>query len=555
MFMDKPWLSEYPPGALTDIDPSQYSSLVQMYEEACKTYQGRPAFSCHFFSLSYEKIYQLSSDFAAFLQHELKLVPGDRFAIQLPNLLQYPVVLFGALQAGLTVVNLNPLYTTRELEEVLEDAKPKAMVVLENFASKLQDIYQQTSLQHIIVTAVGDLYPFVKKQLVNFVVRHVKRTVPAWSIAPALCLSDALRQGESYTLLPVRLDAECLAFLQYTGGTTGHPKGVMLSHRNIIANLLQAKAWIGQDLRGGQEVMITALPLYHIFALLANLFLFVMLGGLNVLIPNPRDLKDFLNVLAKTPFTGITGVNTLYDALLHQKSFHELDFSHLRVAIAGGMSLQQKVAEQWQQVTGKPIVEGYGLSETSPLVTLNPLQQTGFTGSIGLPVASTEVKICSEQGETLGVRDIGEICVRGPQVMQGYWQNEHATQLALDDEGWFKTGDIAYCDERGYFYIVDRLKDIIVVSGFNVYPAEVENIIMELAPVREVAAVGVNSEQSGEQIKVYIVLNEGDLLTEDEVKAHCTQQLTAYKQPKIIEFIDELPKTVVGKVLRRALRE
>ncbi|ODN42110.1 AMP-binding protein [Piscirickettsia litoralis] len=553
--MDKPWLSEYPPGALTEIDPSQYASLVQMYEEACQKYSDCPAFSCHFSALSYSKMHQLSTQFAAFLQQELKLVPGDRFAIQLPNLLQYPVVLFGALQAGLTAVNLNPLYTARELEEILQDAEPKALIVLENFACNVEKAKQGTTVEHVIVTSVGELYPFVKKHLVNFVVRHVKRVVPSWSINNVIWLSDALNRGSNYTLSPVAEDANRLAFLQYTGGTTGRPKGVMLSHRNMIANLLQAQTWITQDLREGQEVMITALPLYHIFALLANLFLFTMIGGLNVLIPNPRDLKDFLNILSKTSFTGIAGVNTLYDALLHHKSFQELDFSNLRVAIAGGMSLQQKVAEQWQQVTGLPIVEGYGLSETSPLVTLNPLKQSGFTGSIGLPVASTEVKICNEEGEALAVREIGEICVRGPQVMQGYWRNEKATRATLDAEGWLKTGDIAYFDERGYFYIVDRLKDIIVVSGFNVYPAEVENIIMELGPVREVAAIGVSSERSGEQIKVYIVLNEGQSLSEAEVKEHCTKQLTAYKQPKIIEFIEELPKTVVGKVLRRALRD
>ena len=554
MSNERPWLDHYPDGVPAQIDLDAYASVVAVLEEAFERFKDRPAFASFGKKLSYGEIDAMSARFAGYLTGELKLVKGDRIAIMMPNVLQYPVALFGALRAGLVVVNTNPLYTARELKHQLEDSGAKAIVVLDNFAATVQQVVAETHVQHIVTTGVGDLLGGLKGILVNTVAKHVKKMVPAFDLPQAVRFADALDRGARHALPKVTLNHQDLAFLQYTGGTTGVAKGAMLSHGNMVANMLQAGVWIGQNAKPGEEVIITALPLYHIFSLTANCFVFTRLGGLSWLITNPRDMPGFVKELAKSNFTAITGVNTLFNGLLNTPGFAELDFSRLHLSLGGGMAVQRAVADRWKKVTGCTLAEAYGLTETAPAVCINPLDLKAYNGSIGLPIPSTDVAIWSEENQPLPLGEVGELMVHGPQVMQGYWQRPDETAKVLTADGWLHTGDIARMDANGYVYIVDRKKDMILVSGFNVYPNEVEDIVMQHPGVSEVAAVGVPDEHSGEVVKIFVV-RKNPALTEDELKEFCRENLTGYKRPKFIEFRSDLPKTNVGKILRRELRD
>ena len=548
------WLSSYPQGIPAEIDINQYSSVVAVLEEACNQYRQRPAFHSMGKTISYDEVDQLSARFASYLLNVLKLKKGDRVALMLPNVLQYPVAIFGVLRAGLTVVNTNPMYTARELKHQLNDSGAAAIVVLDNFACTLSSVLKETSVRHVLTTAVGDLLGFPKSMVVNFVARYIKKMVPDYQISGAVRFVDALAAGARAPAPKVDIGHEDIAFLQYTGGTTGVAKGAILTHRNLVANMLQAGVWIGRNAKRGEEIIITALPLYHIFALTANGLVFMRLGGLSILIANPRDMKGFVEELGKHKFTAITGVNTLFNGLLNTKGFSDLDFSTMHLSLGGGMAVQRAVAERWQKVTGCTLVEAYGLTETSPAVCMNPLDNTEYNGSIGLPISSTNVVLLDDDGASVPAGKPGELCVKGPQVMRGYWQRPEETAQVIDQAGWLHTGDIATMDEKGFFYIVDRKKDMILVSGFNVYPNEIEDVIATHPGVLEVAAVGVPDDKSGEAVKVVIVKRD-PALTAESVKAHCREQLTGYKQPKIVEFRDSLPKTNVGKILRRELRD
>ena len=552
--MEKLWLKQYPAGVPPQIDADRYSSLKQVFEEHCAKYAQLPAFVNMGVTLSYAELDRLSARFGAWLQKERGFKHGDRVAIMMPNLLQYPVVLFGVLRAGMTVVNVNPLYTARELEHQLRDSGARGIVILENFAHTLQDVKGCPALDTVVTTQIGDLFPAPKRALVNFVVKRVKKMVPPFALPGRVPLRDALAAGAPHALEPVTLGHQDIAFLQYTGGTTGVSKGAVLTHGNMCANVLQASAWLGEGLEAGQEVVITALPLYHIFSLTANCMVFMTLGGKNVLITNPRDMHDFVKTLRKHPFSVITGVNTLFNGLLHAQGFEELDFKPLKLALGGGMAVQRAVAEQWKKVTGRPIVEAYGLTETSPAACINPLDLTDYNGSIGMPIPSTDLSIRDDDGKELGVGQVGELCFKGPQVMRGYWNQPEETAKVLSKDGWLRTGDMGKVDERGFVFIVDRKKDMILVSGFNVYPNEVEDVAMMHPGVRECAAVGVPDVHSGEVVKLFVVRKDPNL-TAEELIAHCHKYLTGYKVPKHIEFRNELPKSNVGKILRRELRE
>ena len=554
MSNERPWLEHYPEGVPAQIDLNTYASVVAVLEEAFARFKDRPAFASFGKTLSYGEIDAMSAKFAGYLTGELKLAKGDRIAIMMPNVLQYPVALFGALRAGLVVVNTNPLYTARELKHQLEDSGAKAIVVLDNFAATLEQIVAETGVRHIVTTGVGDLLGGLKGVLVNTVAKHVKKMVPAFELPQAVRFGDALARGARHAMAPVTLGHDDLAFLQYTGGTTGVAKGAMLSHGNMIANMLQAGVWIGQNAKPGEEVIITALPLYHIFSLTANCLVFTRLGGLSWLITNPRDMPGFVKELRKSGFTAITGVNTLFNGLLNTPGFAELDFSRLHLSLGGGMAVQRAVADRWKKVTGCTLAEAYGLTETAPAVCINPLDLKEYNGSIGLPIPSTDVAIWSEDNQPLPLGEVGELMVRGPQVMQGYWQRPDETARVLGPDGWLHTGDIAKMDANGYVYIVDRKKDMILVSGFNVYPNEVEDTVMQHPGVSEVAAVGVPDEHSGEVVKLFVVRKDPSL-TEDALKAFCRENLTGYKRPRYIEFRTELPKSNVGKILRRELRD
>ncbi|MFB1015881.1 MAG: long-chain-fatty-acid--CoA ligase FadD [Alteromonadaceae bacterium] len=551
--MDKIWLEKsYPPGVPFDIDPDKYASLVDMFNKYTQVYSERTAFINMGAEISYTELAEQSQAFAAYLQQELGLVKGDKFAIMIPNTLQYPIALFGALIAGLTVVNVNPLYTARELEHQLKDSGAKAIVIIENFAHTLESIINKTPIEHVVLTSLGDRLGLVKGTLVNTVVKYVKKMVPAFNLPKTVRFNAVLAKGKNMTFSPVVLKGEDLAFLQYTGGTTGVSKGAMLSHRNMVANLEQAKAAIKPLLEEGNELVVTALPLYHIFALTANCLTFITLGGTNLLITNPRDMPAFIKELAKYPFTAITGVNTLFNGLLNTVGFKDLDFSHLRMAMGGGMAVQRPVAERWQQVTSIELLEGYGLTECSPLVTLSPYNQEVYNGSIGLPASSTDIRIVKDDGTDAQIGEEGEMWVKGPQVMVGYYNRQEATDEILKD-GWLATGDVATMDEGGFFKIVDRKKDMIIVSGFNVFPNEIEEVVMMHEGVLEVAAIGVPNDFSGELVKIFVVKKD-ESLDEKSLIDHCRKNLTNYKVPKLIEFRDELPKTNVGKILRRELR-
>jgi long-chain acyl-CoA synthetase len=554
--LDKPWIQSYLPGTPAEIDLGDGATLVSIFEASAARFADRPAFFCMGRSLSYGELDRMSAEFAAWLSKDLGLARGARVAIMLPNLLQYPVALYGVLRAGMTVVNVNPLYTARELKHQLADSGAEAIIILENFAATLEKVIAETPVKHVAVTGIGDLLPFPKRHIVNFVVRRVKKMVPAYTLPGHLQLETALARGRSKGFSPVEVSQEDLAFLQYTGGTTGVSKGAMLTHRNMVANLRQMHAWIGTLVEEGQEVVITALPLYHVFSLVCNCLLFMSVGGLNVLITNPRDIKAFVKELSQWPFTIITGVNTLYNALLQDADFQKLDFSTLKWAGAGGMALQAAVAQRWHEVTGKYVQEGYGLTETSPVVSMQPTTVDAvFTGTIGLPLPSTEVVIRDDDGNALPVGQPGELCVRGPQVMKGYWQRPEATEQVMYPDGFLRTGDIATMDEQGFFRIVDRKKDMILVSGFNVFPNEVENIVTLHPDVVEAACIGVPDAKSTEAVKVFVVAREGAALDAAQVIAWCRESLTAYKVPKHVEFRKELPKSNVGKILRRELRD
>ncbi len=551
--MERIWLKSYPPGVPADIDPAQYASLRDLIDESVRRHAARPAYHCMGRSITFADLDRMSTAFGAWLQ-SVGCRKGARVAVMMPNVLQYPVCIFGALRAGCTVVNVNPLYTARELEHQLVDSGAEVIVILENFAHTLQEVLPRTPVKHVVVASLGDLLG-AKGVLVNFVVRRVKKMVPDFSLPGALRFNDVLASGARGTLTRHELGHDDVAFLQYTGGTTGVSKGAMLLNRNIVANLLQAEAWLAPFIGAvGTHVVITALPLYHIFSLTANCLTFLKLGGCNVLITNPRDIPGFVKELGKHRFTLITGVNTLFNALLNNPEFAKVDFSSMRNAMGGGMAVQEAVAKRWREVTGKPLIEAYGLTETSPAATINPMDLENWNGSIGLPISSTEVIIRGEDGETLPIGGTGEICIRGPQVMKGYWQRPEETAKAISPDGFFATGDIGVMDERGFVRIVDRKKDMILVSGFNVYPNEVEGEIAKHPGVLEVAAVGVPDDYQGEAVKVFIVKKD-PALTEADIRTHCEKVLTGYKRPKHIAFRDELPKTNVGKILRRALRD
>ena len=552
--MEKIWLKQYPEGIPAEIDTQAYSSLKQVLEESCQRFRDLPAYSNMGTSITYDELDRASRNFAAYLQKGLGLHKGDRLAIMLPNLLQYPVALFGALRSGLTVVNVNPLYTVRELEHQLKDSGATAIVVLENFAHTLQEVIGKTSVKTVITTQVGDMLPAIKAMLTNLVVKYVKKMVPDWSIKGTVDFRTALQLGKGQTLDDVPLSRDDVAFLQYTGGTTGVAKGAILTHGNMVANVQQTGLWIAKNLLDGEETAILPLPLYHVFALTMNLIM-IKIGAHVVLITNPRDLPAFIEELKKVKFTVIFGVNTLYNALLNAPGFAEVAAHTLKITSAGGMAVQRAVAEKWKQVTGVPIVEGYGLTETSPVAISNPLDIKDWTGTIGLPIPSTEAAILDDTGNELPLGKVGEICIRGPQVMKGYWNRPDETAKVFTADGWFRTGDMGFMDERGYVKITDRKKDMILVSGFNVYPNEVEDVVMMHPGVLEVAAISAPDEKSGEVVKIVVVKKDPNL-TAEELIAHCKKQLTGYKVPKIVEFRTEpLPKTNIGKVLRRMLRE
>ena len=550
----RPWLAHYPKGVPTEIDLDEFPSIVALLDNCFDRFRHRPAYTNMGRTISYGDLDLMSQQFASYLINDLKLVKGDRIAMMMPNVLQYPIAIAGALRAGLVVVNTNPMYTARELRHQLEDSGAKAILVLDNFAHTVASVLAHTQVRQVITTGIGDLLGFPKNLITNFVVRHVKKMVPAFSIDGAIRFNEALRRGSATKPGKADIAPGDIAFLQYTGGTTGVAKGAMLTHRNLIANMQQASAWIGTGMREGEEVIITALPLYHIFALTANCLTFMKLGGHNHLITNPRDMPGFVATLARIRYTGLTGVNTLFNGLLNTPGFDKLDFSSLRMTLGGGMAVQRAVAERWKKVTGCTLSEAYGLTETSPAVCINPLDLAEYNGSIGLPVSSTDVCIRDDDGAFLAVGEVGELCVRGPQVMKGYWNRPEETAKIIDAQGWLHTGDIARMDAQGFFYIVDRKKDMILVSGFNVYPNEIEDVVAMMPGVLEVAAIGVPDEKSGEAVKLVIVKKD-PALTEEAVRAHCRNELTGYKQPRHIEFRDSLPKSNVGKILRRELRD
>ena len=550
--MEKIWLKHYPKGVPAEIDINEYKSVRDVFEESATKFAARPSFTCMGKTITFAELDALSGAFGAYLQAN-GCKKGARVALMMPNILQYPVCLFGILRAGCTVVNVNPLYTARELEHQLADSGAEMIVVVENFAHTVQEVLGRTKIRQVIVTTIGELLGF-KGIAVDLVLRHVKKMIPAWKLPGAVRLSDALAAGRRAKLEPVPVGHDDIAFLQYTGGTTGVAKGAMLLHRNIVANLLQARAWVRPFLSDKREIIITPLPLYHIFSLTANCLTFMTLGAENVLIPNPRDIPGFIAEMGRFKFTGITGVNTLFNVLVNNPDFAKLDFSSLRLTLGGGMAVQEAVAVKWKEVTGCTLVEAYGLTETSPAATMNPLDMPAYNGSIGLPISSTEVVLRDDAGKDVALGQPGEICIRGPQVMAGYWNRPDETAKVMTADGFFMTGDIGVMDYSGFVKIVDRKKDMILVSGFNVYPNEIEGVVAMHPGVLECAAVGVPDAKSGEAVKLFVVKKD-ESLTADEVLKHCRAQLTGYKMPRDVEFRKDLPKTNVGKILRRELRD
>ena len=553
--MDKNlWLKNYPEGIPHEISPNTYNNVLEIFEQSCRDYSDLPAFENMGAILTYQDLERLASNFAAYLQNKTDLKPGDKIAIQMPNVLQYPVALYGAMKAGLIIVNTNPLYTPREMEYQFNDSGAKAIVIVANFANSLEQVIKNTSIKHVFLTEIGDLMGFPKKHIVNFVIKYVKKMVPGFNLPGAIPFGEAVaNHGLKYN--KVKILPDDIAFLQYTGGTTGVSKGAILNHFNIVANMEQMKAWMQTAVNERTEIIITPLPLYHIFSLTVNCLGFMAMGGKNVLITNPRDIPGFVKELGKHKFTIVTGVNTLFNALLNNPDFNKLDFSHLKVTVGGAMAIQKQVAEKWKQVTGCVLTEGYGLTESSPAASANPIVGgKDRIGTIGLPIPSTEFKLTDDDGNEVPIGEPGEIWIKGPQIMQGYYNKPDETAKVITVDGWLKTGDVAIFTEEGYFKIVDRKKDMILVSGFNVYPNEIEDVVASHPGVLEVAAVGVADEKSGEVVKIFVVKKDPNL-TEDSVHAYCKENLTGYKLPKYIEFRTELPKTNVGKILRRALRD
>tara|TARA_B100000700_G_scaffold70872_1_gene78794 strand:- start:56 stop:1714 length:1659 start_codon:yes stop_codon:yes gene_type:complete len=551
--VEKIWLKRYPKGCPETIDPAHYDSLLSLFEKSFADYAQLPAFKNMGVTLSYAELDQATKKVASYINNDLGLKPGAKVAVMMPNLLQTPVSILGILRAGCVVVNVNPLYTARELEHQLNDSEADAIFILANFAHTLEKALGKTNVKHIVVTQVGDMVGGLKKHLVNFVVKHIKKMVPSFELPNPIAFTDVLKNGDAsrYTRPEITLDD--LAFLQYTGGTTGVSKGAMLTHGNMVGNLEQVSGCLDNILDKGKEIVVTALPLYHIFALTANCLTFMKYGGLNLLITNPRDMKGFVKELNDNKFTVMTGVNTLFNGLLNTDGFADVDFSNLKMSLGGGMAVQRPVAERWQKVTGTRLVEGYGLTECAPLVTVCPYDLEGYNGSIGLPAPSTDIKLMLEDGQEAPAGEPGELWVKGPQVMKGYYNRPDATAECLRD-GWFATGDIATYDDQGFFYIVDRKKDMILVSGFNVFPNEIEEVVASMDGVLEVAAVGVPHDVSGEQVKLFVVKKDAAISEQDIIK-HCRENLTNYKVPKLVEFREELPKTNVGKILRRALKD
>lgn len=553
--MEKIWLKHYPEGIPAEIDVNRYASLAELFIKSCEKHAASTAYISMGRHLTYAQLLQEASQFASWLQ-SAGATKGTRVALMMPNTLQYPVCLFGTLLAGCVVVNCNPLYTVRELEHQLKDAQAEFIVVVENFAKTLQAAQPDLpQLKHIVVTSLGDMLGPLKGFALNLIVRHIKKMVPAWSLPGHVRFRDIRRQRLAQPFRPAALTHDDIAFLQYTGGTTGVAKGAILTHGNLVANLEQAHAWVKPYLKSnGKDLVVTALPLYHIFALTANCLTFLRLGASNLLILNPRDIPAFIKELKTYPFTAITGVNTLFNALLNNPAFSSVSFEHLRLTLGGGMAVQRPIAERWQKVTGKPLSQAYGLTETSPAVTINPLDLAEFNGAIGLPVPSTDISIRDNEGKELGIKETGELCVKGPQVMRGYWGKDDETAKAFEPDGFLRTGDMGYVDEKGYVFLVDRKKELIIVSGFNVYPSEIEEVVASHPGVGEVAAVGVDNGAAGEIVKIFVVRKD-PALTEQALIDFCTKELTGYKVPKKVEFRDELPKSPVGKILKRSLKE
>ena len=551
--MDKVWLKQYPKGVPEEIPATKDETLVDLILGSCREFADKPAFTNMGATLTYRELDERSAHFAAYLQHELGFAKGDRVAIMMPNLLQYPIALIGILRAGMVAVNVNPLYTARELEHQLSDAGARAIVIVENFAATLEKVVDKVPLEAVITTQIGDALPTAKRLLTNFVVKHVKRMVPAFKLPGAIAFNTVLADGAKQSMKPVKVSPDDIAFLQYTGGTTGLAKGAILLHRNMVANVSQAEAWLDPWTEKGNEVILTPLPLYHVFALMANCLMFMRQGGKNVLITNPRDIPALVKEFDTHKPTAFTGVNTLFNALVNNEAFTKLDFSRLKITLGGGAAVQKAVAEKWQKATGVALIEAYGLTETSPGVSINPLTLERYNGSIGLPLPSTNISIRDEAGNEVEPGEPGELCVSGPQVMAGYWNKPEENESTFFPDGYLRTGDVARFDEQGFLYIVDRKKDMILVSGFNVYPNEVEDVVSAHPKVMEAACIGVDDERSGEVVKVFVVKADASL-TEDELLAYCREELTGYKVPKHVAFIDELPKSNVGKILRKDLR-
>lgn len=551
--MTKKWFKNYDQGIPESINIDEFANIPEILESSLRKFADKPAFHNMGTTLSFAQIDELSMKFASYLQNDLGMSKGDRVAVMLPNILQYPIAIFGILRAGMIVVNVNPLYTARELEHQLKDSQASAILCFANSAHLVEKVKEQTELKHIILTQIGSMLKFPKNHIVNGVIKYVKKMVPTYQIPEALDFNACLESGNKEKFVPQTLTHKDVAFLQYTGGTTGVAKGAVLTHGNIVANMLQAKAWIKNYIEDGKEIIITPLPLYHIFSLTANCFVFSSIGALNILITNPRDFKGFVKELGKWKFTAFTGVNTLFNALLNTPGFSELDFSRLKLTLGGGMAVQKGVAEKWKNATRKPLIEAYGLTETSPAACINPMTLKEYNGYIGLPIPSTEVQIKDDEGNELADNEVGELCIKGPQVMQGYWNRPEETAQVMTNDGFFRTGDLGFMNEDGFVKIVDRKKDMILVSGFNVYPNEVEEVVCEHEKILECAAVGIPHEKSGEVVKIFVVRKDPSL-TKEEVLEYCKANLTGYKVPKEVEFKSELPKTNVGKILRRSLR-
>ncbi len=552
--MEKAWLKSYPEGVPAEVPEPPFRSVRELFERSFSEYPDNAAYTNMGRTLSYADLDQLSMQFACYLQQSLGLMRGERVAIMLPNILQYPVAMCGIFRAGLVVVNVNPLYTARELQHQLKDSGARCVVILENFAHILEEVVAESDVDFVVTTGIGDLLHWPKSMITNFVLRHVKKAVPKFRIDKSVTFNKALKAGANKTLEPVDIGYADIAYLQYTGGTTGVSKGAMLSHRNMVYNVQQTTTWQDDAYEGVHPIVaITALPLYHIFSLQGNCLCVMAQGGLNVLITNPRNFEGFAKEIAEYDFNLFTGVNTMFAALMNTPSFKDIDFSHLRVCIGGGMAVQPAVAKEWKQATGNTILQGYGLTETSPAAIVCRLDEE-FTGTIGLPIPSTEVMITGDDGNALPIGEIGEICIKGPQVMEGYWQRPAETAEVMLPGGWLRTGDVGRMDDDGYIFIEDRKKDMILVSGFNVYPNEIENVVVEMDGILEAAAIGLPDERSGEMVKIFAVRTD-DAITEQDVKDYCRKNLTGYKRPRVVEFRDELPKTNVGKILRRALRD